>query len=161
MYKIHTEIGRQFVDSVDNTVSEDLAYRMVSYVKTNLEYFEKHYASKNMVDPYKHVVVYAKNSIGKIVGFRYYLHIPGNQFCHLFAIFVDSEYRRKGIAKELIYESFKQAISEGCKEFEIRLTEPTEEKDALFNLYTKYAEKNRELKFVIYYWTKMVKLGYG
>jgi GNAT superfamily N-acetyltransferase len=80
----------------------------------------------------------------------------------LFATFVDANYRRKGIGARLIEEAFAVAASHGCSEFEIRLTQPSPEKDALFEWYRRYAKANsHRFKFIIYYWTQMERYGYA
>lgn len=147
---------------MNHAVSEELTESAESYVQTNIIEFGKFQASRGETDNFKHLIVYAVNEAAKIVGFRYFFFEPTKPFCHLFATYVDSGYRRKGIATRLIEESFDIAASHGCVEFEIRLTRPSPEKDALFNWYCRYAKTNsHRFKITIYYWTKIERYGYA
>lgn len=161
---VHTRTtdATTFMKLTVNSVSEELARKAVSYVQTNIDEIGKYQASQGQSDNYKHIVVYAETDSGKIVGFRYFFFMPSHSFCHLFATFVDVGYRQRGIGTGLIEESFAIAVSQGCSEFEIRLTQPSPEKDALFEWYRRYARENsHRLKFIIYYWDRMEQYGYS
>ncbi|AVW99070.1 TPA: GNAT family N-acetyltransferase [Vibrio vulnificus] len=162
MYEIYSINAREFLSLSKQFVSEELAQNAFSYINTNLDEFEKFAFESNSQDRYKHVVAYALNADEKIIGFRYYFFKPDSAFCHLFATFVDVEFRQKGIASNLILQSFNDARDSGCTEFEIRLTRPNIEKDGLFELYKNYASNNeKECKFTIYYWTQVERYGYA
>jgi GNAT superfamily N-acetyltransferase len=142
-------------------VSEKLLESAESYIQANIVELGKRQASRSEVE-HKHLVVYAVDEVRKIVGYRYFFFKPSHPLCRMFATFVDANHRRKGIATRLIEESFDIAVSHGCSEFEIRLTRPSPEKDALFSWYFGYAKTNsHQLKFIIYYWNKLVRYGYA
>lgn len=161
-FETRTTDGVSFLALMTRAVSEELVEKVASYVQTNIVEFGKFQASQGATDNFKHCIVYAVNEAEKIVGFRYFLFEPSSSLCHLFATFVDSNYRRQGVATRLIEDSFNIAASYGCTEFEIRLTQPSPEKDALFNLYRRYANLNlHRYKFTIYYWGEIERYGYA
>lgn len=88
----------------------------------------------------------------KIVGYRYYFYSTDKLDCELFNIFVDSNYRRQGIATNLLHESISNSIDVGIKKFTVRMASANSERQALFNSYKKIA-KNIAIncKFIIYY----------
>lgn len=160
--RMRTADGSEFLALIDNAASEELSVKAESYVQTNIFEFGSFQASLGKIDKFRHLVTYAVNDEEKIVGFRYFFFKPSSSFCHLFATFVDTEYRRKGIGSRLIEEAFTIAASQGCSEFEIRLTQPSPEKDGLFEWYRRYASENsHRFKFVIYYWIRMERYGYA
>lgn len=147
---------------MNQAISDELAQSAESYVQTNIIEFEKPQRSSGKPSNFKHIVVFAVNEAEKIVGFRYFFFMPVSTFCQLFATFVDSNYRRQGIATRLIMESFDIAMSYGCSEFGILLTQPSAEKDALFNLYRRFAKaSNGKYKFTIKYWDIVENYGDG
>lgn len=159
---IQTTDGNSFLALIDEAVSEEIAEKAESYVQTNIVEFGKFQATRGESDNFKHLVIYAANDAGKIVGFRYFFFEPSRSFCHLFATFVDADHRRNGIGTRLIEEAFAVAASHGCNEFEVRLTQPSPEKDALFVWYRRYAKENsHRFKFIIYYRTQMERYGYA
>lgn len=153
--------GASFMALMDRAMSEEIAESAESYVQTNIVELGKFQALRGETDNFRHLVLYAIDDTEKIIGFRYFFFEPSRSLCHLFATFVDSVHRRKGIAARLINESFDIAASHGCSEFEIRLTRPSPEKDALFTRYCRYAKENsHKFRFIIYYWTKIERYGY-
>ncbi|WP_082693407.1 GNAT family N-acetyltransferase [Aquitalea magnusonii] len=151
--------GNDFMELVRCSASENLLEGARNYVELHISHLKDFYESRNTCDPFKHVVAYAVNEVGIIVGFRYFYHKPGSTLCHLFATFVDVDLRKNGIASSLIKKSFELAVADGCTEFEVRLTEPSVEKDALFYLYKEFAKSN-SLKLKIYYWNRLVQFDY-
>ena len=63
--------------------------------------------------------------------------------CNLFGIFVDRSYRQKGISKELILLSIYDSYDQEVSKFYVPITEPSEEKDALYKFILNLKEDTK------------------
>lgn len=92
---------------------------------------------------------------GKIIGYRYYFYSMNKTNCELFNIYVDSKYRRLGIASLLLQESINKSIDQDVVNFTVRMASENDERQALFDLYKEIANQlTPKCKFVIYYGAK-------
>lgn len=158
----HTVDASEFLTLVPCYISEELAAQAESYIQENIIHLREFQDSRAENGRFKNLVTYATNEQGKIIGFRYMFIDQPRQLCNLFATYVEEGYRRQGIGRQLIEESFAVAIAHEIVEFTVRLTSPSPEKDALFELYHRYARENsNRFKFTIFYWTKMERHGYS
>ena len=141
-------------------VSEEVVNAAQSYVAAQLIDLQNHHVSVGQQDPNMHWVVYAENEDGRIIGFRYFYFQPGDRFCNLFSCFVDREHRRHGLAAKMITRSIEIAATGGCKTFNVLLSEPTPERDGLFNWYCRFGKANEKLYgLVINYWHQTKRFG--
>ena len=153
-------------------ISNELIQSAKSYIQFNIDFLQ----SDKPDNPYwvnvkaenlKHIVVFAANEHQEIIGFRYFFFDSTSSLCNLFATFVDSNYRKQGIATQLISESFAIATSYGYNEFQVVLSQPTNEvnareKNALFNWYCRFAESHKnKYKLVINFENQSRRYGYG
>lgn len=156
MIETRTTDAVNFLALPANLKTHELVANARSLIETNIDYFRSVYAEHGEQDPYKHVVIYAVHKeIGdKIVAYRYFMMVPGDALCRMFATFVDEAYRRSGLASRLIREAFETAASGGNHRFEVRLSTPeTLEKNGLFEWYLRYADANADRFRVTVYYT--------
>ena len=128
-----------------------------SLIGSHLNFLKEFYDSKGIADPNRHLCLIAiDKKAEEVISYRYFYFEPGKKYCELFAVFVASEYRCRGIATQLFHQALAIASDAGCTHFTIRFGRKTRERDGLVEAYKRFAMKNSDsIHFRIYYGTKI------
>lgn len=154
MKLIQIEAKSLMNDNHDLPIDEEVSKDAKSVIGAHLKLLGDFWTSRGKSDPNQHLCLLAIDETkNKAVAYRYFYFDPNIKHCELFATYVSSEYRRRGIAKNLFRAAIERGEREGCDYFIIRFASPNEERCGLVGYYQQFARKNAtpSKRFSIYF----------
>jgi ribosomal protein S18 acetylase RimI-like enzyme len=139
-------------------MSDECKERYLGLVESHKQFLVD-YGKEVDRDPVLHHLIFCLENV-KIIGYRYFYFSPNKSHAELFALHVDAQFRRQGIASEMIRESIRLSNESGVNRFTIRMVaDQSEERDGLLGLYEKIAEEQSDNQFEILYGERHIKLN--
>ena len=136
-------------------INTEVQENVESLVGSHFQFLGEFYEFKKTIDPNNHICLVILDEKNEIIAYRYFYYESGSNNCELFAVYVASDYRGQGYAKQLFHEALKVAGEAGCKHFIIRFGSPTEERTGLVEYYKKFAScDSNAMSFSLYYDSK-------
>lgn len=108
---------------------------------------KKFYEGRGNIIPDEHYICLLGDNNDLIIGYRYHFFNPETKRGKLFSIAVDPEYRRKGYAKQMIYEALKLLEIKGITKITIPLVKNEEPFYILEKFYSTCEYKYPQIKF--------------
>lgn len=106
----------------------------------------------DQIDRIHHTLLAVDSASGTILGYRYFFFPIESDHCELFNIYVDLNYRRRGIATSLIKRAIGISLEKGINKFIVRVAERSIERDALVRKYSDFSKHYCEsTRFTIHY----------
>lgn len=117
----------------------ELSESVTGLVATHIKFREGYLREHGVADECEHVALLFDGDAGEIAGYGYGWHEPGEGWMELFAGFVRSKYRRRGIAMTLFREMVAIGLSTGVTRFIVRFAQPNEERTGFHEAIVQFA----------------------
>jgi GNAT superfamily N-acetyltransferase len=161
------EIAKSLVSDIGSTyrrsqMTDAVSDAYSSYVDSHFKFLSEFCPHRSdLIKDIHHLYLLLSPESNSIVGFRYFYFPIEGKSCELLATFIDSEYRRKGYAAQLVRKSIEYANLKGIFRFIVRMSvEKTDERDGLFSFYNRLcAHMCPPNRFTLYYAGKEYEFG--
>jgi len=113
----------------------------------------------DQIEGMHHTLVAVDCDSDRVLGYRYFYFPVESNHCELFNVYVESNYRRKGIATSLIKNAIDISIDKGINKFTVSMAEKSVERDSLVRKYTDLSKNYCQLcQFTILYEHEVIQI---